>query len=277
MRIVALACMLASAPALADDVVPPMPACGDPAITHRVAALVRARRFADAHHAVVGLRVGCGDPPAAEAWRLLDDIALIRLDDRVTALGDLRELADHAKHPEPATLVLGWAYAMDRDPQAAAVVLAHVPSPRAAAISALGSIDDPDELATWLPKLSPEQAAAARTLIDRYDAAAHTKHPAVAGALSAILPGLGQIYSGSLQAAALTFVLNALFISTTVEQARDHHYATAAAAATVASFFYVGGIINAVDLSRRRNRLAAEPHRTALELLLVPELDGAVE
>ena len=273
MRIVALAIVLASvSPAYADP-----PSCDDPAITHRVAALVHARRFADAHHAVVGLRVTCGDPIAAGSWRVLDDIALLRLEDRVTALHDLHDLADHDARPEPATVVLGWAYATDQDHQAAAAILARLPAPRAAAISALAALDDRDAFDGWVPKLSPEQAASARALFERYDDAAHTKHPALAGVLSAIVPGAGQIYSGSLQAAALTFVLNALFISTTVEQALDHHYATAAAAVTVAAFINVGGIINAVDLSRRRNRLAAQPARDALELLLVPELDGAVE
>jgi hypothetical protein len=90
--------------------------------------------------------------------------------------------------------------------------------------------------------------------------------------LSAVLPGSGQLYAGSLQAAAVTFALNALFIGATVELARDHDYWTATAAGTVASFFYIGGVINAADLARRRDQLAAQPDADALEELLLPEL-----
>jgi hypothetical protein len=64
------------------------------------------------------------------------------------------------------------------------------------------------------------------------------------------------------------------FISATVELALDKHYATAAAAGTAASFFYVGGIINGVDLARHRNHIAQQPYADRLEQLLVPELSG---
>src|SRR5690348_10792822 len=50
--------------------------CTDPDVTKRLAALVHARRFADAHHAATDLRVQCGNQ---DTWRELDDIALIRL------------------------------------------------------------------------------------------------------------------------------------------------------------------------------------------------------
>ena len=102
------------------------------------------------------------------------------------------------------------------------------------------------------------------------------KSPALAGVMSALLPGSGQLYAGSLQAAAVTFVLNSLFIGATVELARDKLYVTAAAAGTAASFFYLGGIINAADLARRRNRIAQQPYADELEELLVPEVGGTL-
>ena len=72
----------------------------------------------------------------------------------------------------------------------------------------------------------------------------------------------------------MTFVLNGLFVAATVELVRDEKYFTAAAAGTAASFFYVGGIMNAVDLAQRRNERASEDEAKDLEKLLVPELDG---
>ena len=272
MRIVSLACLLIAA-ARATAVAEPV--CEDPHVILRLSALIHAHRFADTHHAVVGLLALCGpENTAAESWRLLDDVALIRLEDRAWALRDLHELADHGQ--VTAAVVLDWAYSKEHDRQAARVIAARVPPAKAAAIAAYAALDDRDSFDSWTPKLSPELASRVRALWASYDEAAHTKHPALAGVLSAILPGAGQIYAGSLQAAAVTFVLNGLFIATTVEQARRHDYATAAAAGTVASFFYVGGVIDAVDLSRRRNSMAAEPYRDELERVLVPEVDGSL-
>jgi hypothetical protein len=252
------------------------PACTDRQVTPRLSALIHAHRFADAHHAVVGLLALCGAPPAAESWRLLDDIALLRLEDREWALRDLHALAEHGAVAEPAAVVLDWAYTTDHDREAAEMIAARVPPPKAAAIAALGAIDDRDAFEHWAPRLSADLTPRARALWAQYDDAAHTKRPALAGVLSAVLPGAGQVYAGSLQGAAVTLVLNGLFIATTVEQSLRHNYATAAAAGTVASFFYIGGVINAVDLARRRNRTVAAPYRDELERLLVPEVDGAV-
>lgn len=243
--------------------------CADPQLAPRLGALLHARRFADVHHAAVGMRVLCG---AAEPLQILDDIALLRLEDRAYALRDLDGLV-HGAHADTANIVLAWAYATDRDDAAAAVVLARIPPPRAAAIAALGVLDDRDAFAARVRGLPVERQAL--ELSERYHAA-HHKHPALAGILSAVLPGAGQIYAGSLQAAAVTFVLNGLFIGATAEQAWRHNYVTAAAAGTAASFFYIGGIMNAVDLARRRNRVEQQPFADELEELLVPELGGAV-
>ena len=240
------------------------PTCDEAVLTPRLTSLLRAKRFADVHHAAVTARVLCGELPET---RLLDDIALLRLDDRAYALADL-----HALGGEEANTLLAWAYATDGDVQAAESAMARLPTPKAMAIATLAVIDDDDAFAARSAKLS--NATEAREAYRRYRDA-REKSPAFAGVLSALIPGAGQLYAGSLQAAAVTLVLNGLFIGATVELARDEHYFTAAAAGTAASFFYVGGIMNAVDLARRRNSIAQEPHREALENLLVPELTGA--
>ena len=252
------------APAVAPVAVGP---CADPAVTGRLAALVHARRFADAHHAATDLRVQCGDQ---DAWRLLDDIALLRLEDRPYALADLVSL-----HVPASDVVLAWAYVTNRDTQAAQAVIQRLPAPRQAALEALGVLSDEDDFAAAATRLPGDLAPRAADLGRRYHAA-RVKSPGLAGVLSAVLPGSGQLYDGSLQAAAVTFVLNSLFIGATVELARDKQYVTAAAAGTAASVFYVGGIINAADLARRRNRLAQQPVADELEELLVPEVGGTL-
>jgi TM2 domain-containing membrane protein YozV len=244
-------------------------------VTPRLADLVHARRFADAHHAVVGLRVLCGDADARDGWRLLDDIALLRLEDRPWALRDLHALAGAGPLADRARLVLAWTYATGHDEQAAAVLLGQLPPVRAAAVMAATALDDDERFSASVLQLPPDVAARARSLQARYAVARHERRPAVAGVLSALLPGAGQLYSGSVQAAAVTFVLNALFIGATVELVRDRQYWTAAAAGTVGSVFYIGGVMNAVDLARRRDQLAAQPDADALEELLLPELSTA--
>lgn len=240
--------------------------CADPAVTQRLAALVHARRFADAHHAATDLRVQCGDTPQLVAWRVLDDVALLRLEDRTVAIADLQAL-----HTPAGDAVLAWAYVTNRDDEAAAAVMPRLPAPRQAALHALAALGDEDDFAVAARDLDPRVLELGR----RYHAA-RVKSPALAGVLSAVLPGSGQLYSGSLQAAAVTFVLNSLFIGATVELARDKDYVTAAAAGTAASVFYVGGIINAADLARRRNRKAQQPYADELEELLVPEVGGTL-
>jgi hypothetical protein len=254
----------------ATDAPAPGVVCSDDALVMRLVPLLRGERFADLHHAATTARVLC--PTALDGARLLDAIALVRLEDRPAAYAELVEL-QQTPIAERARLVLGWAYRSDRDTLASDAVLSHVPGPRAAAIRALASIDDRGDFARHLSTVAPDLRTQALALQSRYDDA-HSRSPAFAGILTAILPGAGQLYAGSLQAAAVTFVLNGLFIAATVELVRDEKYFTAAAAGTAASFFYVGGIMNAVDLARRRNERGSEPSRAALEKLLVPELDG---
>jgi hypothetical protein len=191
---------------------------------------------------------------------------MIRLEDRVYAMSDLTNL-----HTPASDVVLAWAYLTDRDTQAAQAILPRIPEPRRAALQALAALPDEDRFAAAARSLDPR----ALELGHRYHAA-RVKSPALAGVLSAVLPGSGQLYAGSLPAAAVTFLLNGLFIGATVELVRDKQYVTAAAAGTAASVFYLGGIINAADLARRRNRIAQQPYADALEELLVPEVSGTL-
>ncbi|HEY5920218.1 MAG TPA: hypothetical protein VIV11_01050 [Kofleriaceae bacterium] len=246
------------------------PSCADATIAAGLATLLRAERFADAHHAAVSARVMCKGA-ALDGTRIADAIALLRLEDREWAIRDLQELAP--RH-EVAALVLAWAYSSNRDHGAAQVVLARLPAPRAAAVQALGKLDNAGAFSATVGQLDASVQVRAREIAQRYRGA-RAKRPALAGVLSALLPGSGQLYAGSWQAAGVTLVLNGLFVAATVELAREKMYLSAAATGTAASFFYVGGIMNAVDLARRRNQIAQQPYARELEQLLLPELEGS--
>src|SRR5690606_34632281 len=99
----------------------------------------------------------------------------------------------------------------------------------------------------------------------------HRKRPWLAGALSAVVPGLGQAYAGSWESAAVSFVLNGALIGATVELARRDFYAASTVTGLAGSVFYLGSVLSAADLARRHNQRAAEPERRALERLLLPE------
>jgi len=90
--------------------------------------------------------------------------------------------------------------------------------------------------------------------------------------LSALLPGAGQLYAGSYQGAAMSFLLNSVLIATTVEFARHDLYWAAGTSGLVASVFYIGGIINAADLASRENTRAASVPEATLTRMLLPEL-----
>jgi hypothetical protein len=244
--------------------------CTDEELAARLVPLLRAERYADVHHAAVAAQAVCARPLATV--RLLDAIALVRLEDRPAAYAQLVAL-DGTPRAELARLVLGWAYRSDGDVSASDAVLSRVPAPRAAAIRALAMLGDREAFARDLAGVPFAVREHALALQARH-ADARRKSPAFAGVLSALVPGAGQIYAGSLQAAAVSLVLNGLFLAATVELVRDDKYFTAAAAGTAASFFYVGGIMNAVDLARRRNDQASAPIAADLEALLVPELTG---
>lgn len=84
-----------------------------------------------------------------------------------------------------------------------------------------------------------------------------TRAPWVAGSLSAVLPGLGQLYVGRKTDAAVAFALNALFAWATVESFRDGDYVTGGILGTLEIGWYIGNIYGAAGSARKYNRAAA--------------------
>lgn len=79
------------------------------------------------------------------------------------------------------------------------------------------------------------------------------KKPWVAGTLSAILPGAGQVYNGFYQSAAFSFIVNSLFLAAAMEAQNKGLYSLSLAAGTVFSVVYVGNILGSVQSARAIN------------------------
>ena len=90
------------------------------------------------------------------------------------------------------------------------------------------------------------------------------KSPALAGGLSAILPGAGQVYIERPKDAAVSFLLNGVFIWASVEAFRNKNEVTGGILLFFESGWYVGNIYNAVNGAQKYNRNA---ERTFLDTL----------
>ncbi|MES2801260.1 MAG: hypothetical protein V4654_02110 [Bdellovibrionota bacterium] len=98
------------------------------------------------------------------------------------------------------------------------------------------------------------------------------KSPALAGTMSAFLPGAGQAYTGSWQSGAMAFVINALFLSATLELADHDLHAASLASGVVFSITYLGNILNAAESARIYNQNLNAPSVEAEKAKRFPEL-----
>ncbi|MGB3975234.1 MAG: tetratricopeptide repeat protein [bacterium] len=89
-------------------------------------------------------------------------------------------------------------------------------------------------------------------------AALPKKNPRLSGVLSAIIPGLGQAYSGRSRNALTSFLLNGLFIGAIAVAIDQKHYETAAVIGFFELGFYSANIYNAVNDAHKINQSAYE-------------------
>lgn len=99
------------------------------------------------------------------------------------------------------------------------------------------------------------------------------KSPLLAGTMSAVLPGMGQAYTGSWQSGAMAFFLNALFLSTTLEFAENDLHAASLASGVVFSITYLGNILNAAESARIYNQNYNTPQIEDEKAKRFPELN----
>jgi hypothetical protein len=261
------ALVAAALAAAAPEGEPPAEAACGPRLEGEILAALGARQFLDAHVLARTAVALCPPSPATARHRTYDALALLELDDSARARELLRLAgADPAARPR-AEVLTAWSYLRDRDATAFRLALRPLPAEAQARLLLLeGAGTSPGRL--HLPQ-AIDPAVRARLL--EIAQAERTRRPWLAATLSVVLPGAGQAYAGSWQAAAVAFLLNAALITATAQLVHERLYFAAGAAGVAASFFYVGNVINAADLARRRNETAAAPLRRDLERRLVPE------
>lgn len=130
--------------------------------------------------------------------------------------------------------------------------------------------------AWYQPSLVSSLSENERTRFEKWNqqvmALPNQKNPWLSGTLSAVVPGLGQVYNGNYQSALFSFVLNALFLSATLELQNRNMDATALTSGVVFSVVYVGNIVGTVQSSRAINLNAQADKKSELKLNLFPEL-----
>jgi hypothetical protein len=243
--------------------------CGAP-LEAQIVESLRARQFLDAHVLARTALALC--PAASPRYRTYDGLALIELDDIARAREAFRLAATggDADERRRAQVLHAWTFARERDETAFAHALGQLPPGPRLRLQVLDRAGQRSVLPS-LEGLEPGTRDPARAAIERLWTAERTRRPWLAASLSAVLPGAGQAYAGSWQGAAVAFVLNGVLIGACAELAVHKLYLSAGAAGVAASFFYVGNVINAADLARRRNEMAAAPARLELARRLLPE------
>lgn len=91
------------------------------------------------------------------------------------------------------------------------------------------------------------------------------KSPTLAGGLSALLPGAGQLYVGRPADATVSFLLNGLFIWATVEAFNNDNKVTGGILLFFESGWYLGNVYNAVNSAYKYNRRAEQEFMDTLQ------------
>jgi tetratricopeptide (TPR) repeat protein len=104
-------------------------------------------------------------------------------------------------------------------------------------------------------------------LLDAYEAQPK-KSPDLAGTMSAVIPGSGQMYAEHYKDGLMAFVVNGLFIAGTIASLDDENYALAAIVGGVGFPFYVGNIYGAANATRKWNLSLSRKLRDDLSISL---------
>ena len=91
------------------------------------------------------------------------------------------------------------------------------------------------------------------------------KSPLLAGLLSGVIPGGGQLYNGRLGDALLSFFLNGLFVFGIVEAVDNHEFAIAGVLSLFEAGWYIGNLYGAINGAYKFNRHATETFLRNLE------------
>ncbi len=112
-------------------------------------------------------------------------------------------------------------------------------------------------------QLEKDQATELQHAMDDYQQLPR-KSPQLAGTLSAILPGAGQLYTERPRQAAVALVLNAAFIYGAIEAWNNDNHAVAGILSLFGIGWYGGNIYNAVNNAHKYNRDRQEEAKESL-------------
>jgi tetratricopeptide (TPR) repeat protein len=115
----------------------------------------------------------------------------------------------------------------------------------------------------------PRTAGVKKSLaeLDRYEERPR-KSRLLAGTMSAVIPGSGQMYAERYRDGLMAFTVNSLFIAGTVVALNEENYALAAIAGGVGLPFYIGNIYGAANAANKYNLGFTKSTRNALLLSL---------
>ncbi|WP_020678349.1 tetratricopeptide repeat protein [Geopsychrobacter electrodiphilus] len=113
--------------------------------------------------------------------------------------------------------------------------------------------DRPQQSARSFSLLPEPQRNQLATDLENYQSL-KLKSPRLAGTLSALLPGLGQLYTGRVRQATLAFLLNGAFILGAVEAIHNQNYAAGGILLFFELGWYGGNIYNATNNAHKFNQ-----------------------
>lgn len=106
--------------------------------------------------------------------------------------------------------------------------------------------------------------------MEKYDL---LKKPWLAGSLSAVIPGAGQIYNGNYQSATFSFIINALLLMTALELEKEGHSISALTAGVFFSITYTGNILSSVQSAHTINQNYLKPFLDEQRKKNIPDLE----
>ena len=166
----------------------------------------------------------------------------------------------HFRAVPEARLAYGYSLYREGQPGAALLALEGLDEGHELAGFAALHLDDLDgALAHW-------EAAGASDAIAQVSGWGELPHrrPGVAAALSAVLPGAGQVYVGRYGEGGSALIVNTLLIGSTTALLRREEYFAGVSVGLLALSFYGGNIMSARWGAHRHNRLAKEERLEAL-------------
>lgn len=127
-----------------------------------------------------------------------------------------------------------------------------------------------EDALTYLQRIPPSSALHTRAAIARENVLRGTqlpvKRPAVAGSLSAVVPGAGYLYTGHKQTALAALITNGLFLWGTVSAAKSGETGLVALGSAFSFAWYFGNIYGSMEAARRYNRTVVDKFIGSFEL-----------